>query len=197
MRNTLMFAGCLSLLAGSARGELKPLHHVDVSSPERVRAEQLSTEAANALVRADYGRALSLAEQGLAVDPKDPWLHYDRGVALFGMQRIDEAVSELDQAEQLFAPDDVWGRSVAIYQRAIKLQQAGRCRQADADFREYAQVVRPYDHAAAELAMRYDATGCPTYKAPIAARPTYERQPVRGRRAQPIPRNCIIPAPKD
>jgi tetratricopeptide (TPR) repeat protein len=183
MRNPVIVSGLLVLLGGAARAQLQPLHRVDLSTPARIHASQLSTEAANALARADYPLALSITEQGLKVDPNDPWLHYNKGVALFGMQRLDEAVAELDLAEQKFTPDDVWGRSVAIYQRAIKLQQAGRCREASANFQQYARLVRPYDGAAAALAMRYDATGCPTVKPSVAERPApaLERQPVGGR----------------
>jgi tetratricopeptide (TPR) repeat protein len=195
MRKTILFTGFLMLgLGAGADAQLTPKHRVDLSTPARRQAAMLSTESAAANSKQDWPRALAMAEQGLVADPNDGWLHYNKGVALFGLQRIDDAVVELDHAEQLFAPDDKWARSVAIYQRAIKLQQAGRCAESDRNFREYARLVGPVDPEAARLAMNYNALGCPVLKpAAVAARPApLERQPVRGR--TPAHRHACPPA---
>ena len=182
---SVLFAAFGLLSAGGAQAQLQPLQHVDLGG-SRLRASQLSTEAANAIMKGEFDRAISIANEGLALSPHDPWLHYNKGVALFGTHRTDEGVTELDRAEQNFPVEDVWGRSVAVYQRAIKLQQVSRCREANQAFGEYAQMVRDRDPNAAQLAMNYEASGCIIPRelaaAPLGAPvPGSERQPVSGR----------------
>jgi hypothetical protein len=160
------------VLAAGAGAEPRPAQHVDVSTPLKRQVSRLQTQSARALVRADYGRALALADAGLKLDPRNPWLHYDRGVALFGLRQVDDAVAELRYAEASFPPEDIWGRSIAIYQRAVKLQQIGRCADGVLAFREYAALVRRSAPDLADRAIEQAATGCPTARAPsYAARP--------------------------
>lgn len=165
-----MVGGVLALLGGRAGAELEPLHYVDVSTDERHFAERLSTLAKSALARRDYRAALGFADRGLRADPDDAWLHYDRGVALFGLRRVDDALAELDLAETKLPARDTWGRSVVIYQRAIKLQQAGYCREARAAFGRYVALVGAVDVRAARVAIRA-AAACPSSSLAARAAP--------------------------
>ena len=178
---SVLFSAFALLTAGGAQAQLVPLHHVDLGG-SRLRASQLSTNAADAIMKGEFDRAVSIADEGLSLSPNDPWLHYNKGVALFSLNRTDAGVTELRKAEQNFPAEDVWGRSVAVYQRAIKLQQAQRCGEANQAFNEYASIVRDRDPAAAQLAMNYEANGCiiPRELATVPTVPS-ERQPVRGR----------------
>jgi tetratricopeptide (TPR) repeat protein len=117
--------------------------------------EQASTQAAYALERMDYRAALSEAEKGLALAPHNPWLLYNRGAALSGLQRIDEAVDALRLAEQAFSADNIHGRSVAIYRRALALEGAGRCDEASREFQAYASLVKPEQPELADRALQH------------------------------------------
>jgi hypothetical protein len=180
MRKTFLLAG-LGLLAFAApsSAELHPLQHVDLRTPQRRTAEYFSTQAVNALVEGDAGRACMYAERGLAADPKDPWLHYNRAVALFDLGFGDQGARELNLADLYLSPGDTWGLSVVQYQRALRLQQAGRCDDARREFGRYARMVRGADPKAAELAIRY-GNAC-VRPQPVATEvPPSERVPVFG-----------------
>jgi tetratricopeptide (TPR) repeat protein len=114
------------------------------ASNERVRhAEALSTESVQALVSGDYGTALTKAAAGLEVLADDPWLLYNKGTALAGLDRTEEALTTLRQAERLFSETNVHGRSVAIYRRAMALEVAGRCDEESAELQRYAEIAKP------------------------------------------------------
>ena len=100
-----------------------------------------STEAGRALVRGDYATALARANDGLEVAPEHPWLLYDRGAALAGLGRTDEALAPLRDAEQRFAAADVHGRAVATYRRALALEVDGRCQEEQAELEHYAALT--------------------------------------------------------
>jgi tetratricopeptide (TPR) repeat protein len=119
------------------------------------KAEELSTAAGRALSVGDYAAALARADEGLALIPADPWLLYDKGAALADLERPDEALPLLHQAEQEFATTDVHGRSVASYRRALALEAAGRCNEERDELQHYASLVRPTQPHAAQQALTH------------------------------------------
>jgi hypothetical protein len=85
-------------------------------------------------------------------------LAYERGAALAGVGRIDEAVAAFDRAELLFTQtDDDVDRATAIWGRAHALAGSGRCSEARRAYGEYRVLVRPRDPTAAEMATRHAA----------------------------------------
>ncbi len=127
MRSSILVVVVLSACA--TRGEQR-------SSPA---AERASTAAVEALLRGDYDAALRRTERALVEDPDDPWLLYNRGLALAGLDRLDDALDALRAAESRF--DDKWGRSLAIYRRALALEFAGRCEESSTELSRYAALV--------------------------------------------------------
>ena len=119
------------------------------------RAEALSSDAVRALTHGDYQAALAAAEAALAVVPDDPWALYNEGTALAGLQRTDEALHALRQAERLFSESNTHGRSVAIYRRAMALEVAGRCEEEATELQRYAQLTHAADPAFAAHAMAH------------------------------------------
>jgi tetratricopeptide (TPR) repeat protein len=113
------------------------------SNEKARRAEELSTESVQALVVGDYHAALAKADAGLELVPGDPWLIYNKGTALAGLEQIDEALTMLRQAERLFSESNIHGRSVAIYRRAMALEVAGRCAEESAELTRYANIAKP------------------------------------------------------
>jgi tetratricopeptide (TPR) repeat protein len=107
----------------------------------RATAESQSTESVRALVAGDYAKALTHAETGLLAAPQDPWLLYNAGTALAGLGRVDESLAMLRRAEHLFSADNLHGRSVATYRRAIALEVAGRCQEEKAELDHYASLI--------------------------------------------------------
>jgi tetratricopeptide (TPR) repeat protein len=116
---------------------------------------ELSSQAAEALVRGRAADALPLAEKALTVDARNPWAHYNRAAALADMGRVDQAIAEYRAAEAAFTSADPWGRSISIYGRANALAQAGRCAEARPAYEEYADLVGNSDPHSAALARRY------------------------------------------
>jgi tetratricopeptide (TPR) repeat protein len=154
MLPTLMIVGTLVMSTAHADG-VHMLHRVDLSTPAKVEASSRATQAARGLIRSDYQAALDAAQAGLKVKPGDPWLLYNEGVALVGLDRLDDALPVLRQAETNFDPADTFGRSVAIYQRAISLEQAGRCDEARPEYQRYADLVQPQDKRMARDAQTF------------------------------------------
>src|SRR5437773_1321873 len=115
MRTTILLTTWLALVGGSASADLRPLTRVDLATPTRQRAEQLTTQAAYALSRGDHAGALTFADQAIAVDPADGWAHYDRAAALSSLGRVDEAIASYRLAEREFGDADPWARSLAVY----------------------------------------------------------------------------------
>ena len=110
-----------------------------------------SSAAGEAMVADGYDAALARAEAGLAVDPEDAWLLYDKGAALAALGRVEESLAVLRDAEARFASDP-HGRAVAIYGRALALESIGRCEEAAAEYRRYAAVAGDSDPRAEEHA---------------------------------------------
>jgi tetratricopeptide (TPR) repeat protein len=120
-------------------------------------AARLTSEAASAEMAGDPRAALAFADRAIQADPRDPWGHYDRGMALARLGQTDQALKAFADAEQHFGSGDVWGRSVAIYGRAHALDLARRCDEARQEYLRYAAFVRERDPSSADLATRYAA----------------------------------------
>ncbi len=123
------------------------------------KAEAASTAAVHLLVIGDYGAALKEAQAGLAILPNDPWLLYNVGTALAGLGRFDDALPVLRDAERGFSSENIHGRSVAVYRRAITLEFAGRCDEAAAEMKYYSEMVQPSQPQLAQHALTH-ATFC-------------------------------------
>jgi tetratricopeptide (TPR) repeat protein len=102
-----------------------------------------------------HRHALTLADHAVATRPEAPWPRYHRAVALKNVGEIDEAAKAYREAEARFGPGDVRAKSIAIYGRARAFGDAGRCDEARAAYRDYAALTRPYNRAAADMALVY------------------------------------------
>jgi len=69
------------------------------------------------------------------------WTDYNRALALAAKARTDDAVMAYLTAEAHFG-DDSRGHALAVYGRARALDNAGRCEEAKAAYRDYATFVR-------------------------------------------------------
>ena len=151
--------------ADMARGYAR-LCRMDEAQP----GDSVASNVAVAIVARDYARALSLADQAQATADKAPrpWLDYNRGVALAGLQRTDEAVRAFQSAERGFAAGDGGdlangrGRSLAIYGRARALDAASRCAEARKAYAEYTAIAGVADRRTAELTLSVAARCEPT-----------------------------------
>lgn len=114
------------------------------------------TEAGVALRDGDYARALALTER---IEPSsrlsDAWRAYDRGEALAGLHRTDEAIDSFETADQRFADagDGDHGRPLVLWSKGRALVAAGRCAEARRAFDGYARLVQDRDPAGAEMAV--------------------------------------------
>src|SRR5262249_31473773 len=126
---TTIFAFVLALLSPTADADAH-------------RAERYATASAQALSRLDYPLALRAAQDGLRLDPTNPWLLYDEGAAFAGMGLVEEAVATLHSAERAFDAGDTFGRASAAYRAGLALELAGRCREARSAFEHYAALER-------------------------------------------------------
>lgn len=139
----------------------EPRYSPEVSSvPDTTMAhgpvvDPRTSEAADALGAHDYAKVLELTESPSKA-PTGAWLDYDRGSALVGLGRTDEAVESFKRAEVRFeqAGDD-GGRAAALWGRARAYDEVGRCSEARAAYGEYEAFVRPSDSRAAEMAAAY------------------------------------------
>ncbi len=118
------------------------------TSPKRVKAEELATASSRALANKQFDDAYHLAQAGLAIDPHDPWLMYDAGLALAGLGRTDDAYSLLVTAEKTFRIP--YGKQIAAYARAMILANAARCEQASVEYHHYAKLAGGKDRRMAE-----------------------------------------------
>ena len=154
-----MGLGMATLVAGrrASADELRAPQNINAESWSRQSAE-LATRAAKAEMAGQPRQALALAQQGIAANPRDPWPHYDKGMALVRLGQTDLAVAALTEAEQRFSAADRWGRSVAMYGRAYAFGQVGRCAEARQAFEQYATFVESQAPKSAEMARGYAAT---------------------------------------
>jgi hypothetical protein len=136
---------------GVAHAQLRP--PTQMQSPPR--SSKLTTASVEAADAGDFTKALSLADEAISSNAKDPWGYFNRGGALRGLHRTDEAVSAFHEAEARMPADDLWGRSVAIWGQADALSRDGRCSDAAAVYERYAVTVEKVDAGAAALARQY------------------------------------------
>jgi tetratricopeptide (TPR) repeat protein len=125
-----------------------------VSEPEN-GYDPVPPALVNALAALDYPRALGVAEAALsAAASPSPWLDYDRGEALAGLGRTDEAVAAFNAAEKRFRGDrrNPRGAWAALWGRARALAEAGRCSEARQAYAEYSALVRATASTAADMA---------------------------------------------
>ncbi len=77
-------------------------------------AQKVFESARDSFKAGDYGRALALADQALAMLPDDPVLHEFRGLALFALRRYDEAAA-VEYAVLSTGPGWNWATLVGLY----------------------------------------------------------------------------------
>jgi tetratricopeptide (TPR) repeat protein len=137
--------------------------------PAHQQVMAASTAAVQAMVRGDYEDALARAEDGLQVDPRDPWLLYNKGSSLAALGRVDDSLTVLRDAEGRFSSEDTHGRSVAAYGRALILESVGRCDEASTEYKHYVALAGDSDpnaqaHVRSHLRMcRLSASGRATF----------------------------------
>jgi tetratricopeptide (TPR) repeat protein len=120
-------------------------------SPE----DAIATDMAQALVDGKLEQVLALKENIPPTAAPNPWIDYNVGSALAGLNRTEEALAAFARAERAFGEQDRWGRSLAIWGRARVLANAGRCNEARAAVEEYTRVVGGSDPHAVRLATSY------------------------------------------
>lgn len=109
-----------------------------------------------ALREGEYGRALTLSER---IEPGsrlgDAWRAYDRGEALVGLHRTDEAISSFETADQRFADagEGFYGRPLVAWSKGRALVDAGRCAEARRALHDFARLVQDRDPESAGMAM--------------------------------------------
>jgi len=144
----LMAAGAWST---NAWGQLRvPQQTVAPGPSQRFTTESVKTELAG-----DHAKAISLADEAIKADAKDPWGYYDRGDALGSLRQVDQAVASFREAEQRFSADDIWGQSIAIWGQANALRQVGKCQDAAPIYERYAALVEKVDSEAAAMARQF------------------------------------------
>jgi tetratricopeptide (TPR) repeat protein len=77
-------------------------------------AQKVFESARDSFKAGDYGRALALADQALAMLPQDPVLHEFRALCLFALKRFDEAAA-VDYAVLSAGPSWDWSTLVGLY----------------------------------------------------------------------------------
>ncbi len=91
-----------------------------------------STMVASEVIAGHYVAAILAADNALAREPGNPWLHYNRATALGHLLRTDEAVAAFDRADALFnSEQNVWGRSISMYGKGLTRLPGLRCFRAD------------------------------------------------------------------
>jgi tetratricopeptide (TPR) repeat protein len=112
-------------------------------------------DARRAIDRGAYAEALVLADRATLVSTASPWPYYERAVALHALNRTDAAAQAYQEAERRFS--DPAEKSMCLYGRARVFDDAGRCAEAQAAYRAYADFVRAFDSASAGMALAYAA----------------------------------------
>jgi tetratricopeptide (TPR) repeat protein len=155
IRQHVLTLGMALAIAGTtsseAHAQLRPPLQTEAPPP----SSPLTTASVEAAGAGDFAKALSLADEAISKDAKDPWGYFNRGGALRALHRTDEAVSAFNDAEARMPAADLWGRSVAIWGQADALSRDGRCRDAAAVYERYAVTVEKVDRGAAALARQY------------------------------------------
>src|SRR5258708_10354040 len=142
-----------------------------------------STIVASEVIAGHYVAAILAADNALAREPGNPWLHYNRATALGHLLRTAEAVAAFDRADALFnSEQNVWGRSISMYGKARAFDEANRCADASRAYQDYAAFERTYDAASAEQAQKL-ARACVVpggLAAPLATIPQAKQPAIGG-----------------
>ena len=111
-------------VVGEAAPAAQPVVAYDYANPINVAAppEPTAAESAQKVFESardsfkagDYGRALALADQALAMLPDDPVLHEFRALCLFALKRYDEAAA-VEYAVLSAGPGWDWATLVGLY----------------------------------------------------------------------------------
>jgi tetratricopeptide (TPR) repeat protein len=126
----------------------------NASASPRAAPTAERTADAQALLDGDYDGTIKLANRALQSKPRDPWPLYNRGCALIGLGRTNEAIASFKEAEARFGADE-YGRVVSTYGRARAYAAVHRCEEAERAYREFAEMVGTVNEAAAEMATTY------------------------------------------
>jgi predicted Zn-dependent protease len=131
-----------------------------------------STTVTTEIIAGHYVAAVFAADNGLAREPGNPWLHYNRATALGHLLRTDEAIAAFDRADALFNSEaNVWGRSISMYGKARAFDEANRCADASRAYENYAAFARTFDAASAEQAQKLASACVAPASAPLATTP--------------------------
>ena len=89
-----------------------------------------------AVQRGRYDEAIGYADRGLAVQPDEPQLNLERGIALHGAGRVEEALANIDAAIDNLSLFHLSYRGPMLRQRGFMLIELGRLDEAEAAYRE-------------------------------------------------------------
>jgi tetratricopeptide (TPR) repeat protein len=127
-----------------AIAEIQPLVEMTSGAPAQVRALMVSLVAELRLVAGDYDRAVTDAQEALALVPADAVAGAVLAEALVRLGRPDEALEAADELRAMPSPsplveDYVAGqtRAAALFEAAIQIQDADRARGLVADLPRY------------------------------------------------------------
>jgi len=154
LRTPFVVGCCVAILAGwavDANAEMQVPKQTAAPGP----AAKLTSDSASAEMSGDHGKSLSLAEDAIKTDPKDPWGYYDKANAMARAGRTDDGVAAFHEAERRWPIEDTWGKSVAIWGQADVLNKAGRCNDASPIYERYAEFIEKVDADAAAMARTY------------------------------------------
>jgi tetratricopeptide (TPR) repeat protein len=147
-----LFVGLVvTLMTSGANAQLGPPQQTEAPGS----AGKYTTQSAEAEIAGDNAKALSLADEAIKADAKDPWGYYNRGDALRSLHRTEDAVAAFRDAEAHFPASESWGKSVAIWGQANAFSQEGRCPEAAPIYERYAVFVEQVDSGAAAFARRF------------------------------------------
>ena len=137
-----------------AHAQLRP--PTQMQSPPR--SSKLTTASVEAADGGDFAKALSLADQAIASNAKDPWGYFNRGGALRGLHRDGRGRERVPRRGVAHAGGRFWwgksGRDLGPGGRP--LARDGRCSDAAAVYERYAVAVeKRRDAGAAALARQY------------------------------------------
>ncbi len=77
-----------------------------VLTPSKTRAAERVVDAAQLLRKERYGRALTVAEEGIDADPNNPGVFFAAGWALLGLERPDDARKMFEEAREAADGDE-------------------------------------------------------------------------------------------
>jgi len=118
-----MLAGLLVLpLAGAGPAAVA---YADDGEVKLERGEERLGRAVEMIVHGKYAEAERTLREALRADPELREAHYNLGVALRAQGKNDEAVAELDYAEEQYARADAANRAKCLYGAALAREARG------------------------------------------------------------------------